>query len=534
MRYPSRRQTSYPGRRNTRIALVCLAVALTGFVLFRFQHRILRSDSASRPASSASPAYKNRSLSQRPPAGSAAASRAKKPAISGWVYALDGAPLAGATLTAATFEVAGNVPSTAGSARSDDQGRFELTVPEGTYQINATMDGYGPTSVIAHTGDTASLFLPKSGVVLGHVRDEQGQPVRRFAIDVVSAVPTDMPAPPPLLSRQIESVDGSFQVDQLPPWDVVIRATAEGYAPAYSPPIGMSPGEKSDLDLVLTKGCVLVGRAEDKAGAPVEQVLVDAEARFYAGSASELSVQTADQAKTGPDGSFRLENVPKGAVVVRGYGGTSAVANTELNITDCDKLPKVLLVMGSGGGVYGVARFADGKPLAGARLTLMHRSIGFVNTASDAEGRFRFSDLPAGPVRIELHHESDQALQFIDVVDGKDNEVDMTLPEHGTGVLRGRVTAGGKPVAGARLLIAANRGQELGIGMHQPITADDGTFTVPSLAKGAYLVSVMSTTTAKGVQVKPDETATVNLEIMPKKPRLDAETITPRRRRERP
>jgi hypothetical protein len=62
--------------------------------------------------------------------------------------------------------------------------------------------------------------------------------------------------------------------------------------------------------------------------------------------------------------------------------------------------------MSSGGAVTGVVRRGDGTPLPGAKLTLSHRSIGYLNEVSDAEGRYRFDQLPANLLRPEVQESS--------------------------------------------------------------------------------------------------------------------------------
>src|SRR6185437_13734829 len=119
--------------------------------------------------------YKNRAMIWQ---SAAKQQRAEQPKISGNVYSGDGMSLAGATILATTFDRAGNTPSTLGTVKSDEQGHFEIPLPDGTYQLNASLDGYGPTAATANAGDTVSLVLSKSGVLRGHVRDESGQPER--------------------------------------------------------------------------------------------------------------------------------------------------------------------------------------------------------------------------------------------------------------------------------------------------------------------------------------------------------------------
>ncbi|XYH98109.1 collagen binding domain-containing protein [Sorangium sp. So ce1128] len=505
--------TRRPSRRPLWVALGLLAAALAGVVLFL----LLRPSGGEVVPGAKAPAqgaekprrYRNRALLH----GAREARPEARPTISGHVYATDGSTIADATVAAMAFEVAGNVLTTAGSVKTDERGRFELTLPDGTYQLSASVEGYGTTSTTAHSGQTVSLVLPKSGVIEGRVLDERGEPVRRFAIDVLSPVTDEDPAPPPLFSRMFESPDGSFRVTQLPSWAIVVRATTADHAPAFSSFVTVRPGDVEKMDLTVSKGCTLTGRAVDPSGAPQPGVFVDAESLLAAGQMSNVALEAAAQAQTEIDGSFVLPNVPKGTIAVRGYDGANAVSSVNVEVAGCDDLPPVKLVMSPGGSISGVARGANGEPLAGVRLTLLHRPIGFVNAMSDAEGRYRFDQIPAGPIRMMAQHGERMRLVDLEVEEGKEAAQDVSLPPEGTGEIRGRVTAGGQPLPGVRLSLATPFAADNSIGLYAPITAEDGSFRVSSLPPGPYMISVESTIAGSGVHVKPGEVATVDLRV---------------------
>jgi hypothetical protein len=311
----------------------------------------------------------------------------------------------------------------------------------------------------------------------------------------------------------------------------MVRAVTDDYAPGLSKPISVHGGDTRDVDLTLGAGCTLSGTVQDKRGEPLPGVLVNAEARVSAGSAMDPSLQASTQAQSGDDGGFTLEHVPKGTVLVRGYDGELAVTTATVEVGECDKLARVSLTMSAGGSVTGVARSADGAPLPGGRVTVTDRSIGFVNTPSDREGRFRFDTLPPGPIRIELEHQGQRTMTYVVVKDGETVKQDMTLFGGGNGEIAGRVTAGKKPIAGARLLVASNHGRDQGIAMYFPVTGADGSFHVPSVPEGNYLITVMSTTAGRGVRVTGGEVTTVDLDAGFVTPTGDDTPHPPRHRR---
>jgi hypothetical protein len=499
-----------PQRALPWIGLVLLTVAAALALLWFFRPAPpAPARRAAVKAAVAQGSYHNRSLLPRARQG---AGEPDKPTIAGNVYSSEGQLLPGATVVATTFDLAGNVPSPIASAKSDAEGRFAIPLARGTYQLTASLSGYGTTAALAESGNTVSLVLYKSGVIQGHVKDDHGRPVQHFTVDLVFNAPGDGPAPPPAWSKVFDSPDGAYRVDEVPIWPVLVRAVADEKAPGISAPLTVPPGTTRDVDLTVGEGCTLTGTVVDKSGAPLTRVLVNAEERITAGSISDPSLQTATQAQSGDDGTFSLDHVPQGTVFVRGYDGDYAVSTLTVQVGDCAKLSPVKLTMSTGATITGTARQADGKPIGGALVSMNGRSIGYVDTTSDSEGRFRFEAIPAGDLRLEMEHHGQRAVLGTRVKDGETKSVDLTLFAGGTGEIKGRVTAGGKPIASARLLIASNHADQ-GLGMYFLTTGEDGSYRLPSLPEGQYLVTTLGARASSGTQVNADQASTVNLDV---------------------
>lgn len=507
----------WPGRWLLAFLIAVLAVIV--FLIF-----YLRSEKPTVPlevkhAPQVRSGYLNRAVwTPSAPGDEDGAQARERPSITGLVYDMAGAPLPKARVIATTYQLAGNIPTTAADTESDEQGRFKLELPGGSYHLTGQKDGYGPSLIIANSGDVVSLILPRSGMVTGRVHDEKHRPVQHFAIDVITAAPDETAAPAPLWSKRFDSVDGTFQVPSLPAWPVSIRATAVGHAPAFSPMLAVEPGKTREIEITLAVGCSLVGTVQDERGAPAPYVFLDAEARMGAGMTSDVSMEAAKQTQTDEKGRFRLDNVPVGPVMIRAYDGSHAVTTATLDVGDCARLEPLRMTMTLGGGIRGTVKGIDGKPVAGARLVLSHRSVGFVNTVSDADGRFRFDQIPAAVVRVEAQHQGQHTVVFSTVKEGAMTEQSIALLPRGTGHLRGRITASGRPLAGAQLLIASNHGLEVGLDIRYPITGADGTYEIKELPEGTYFVSVSSTTRSTGVTVKGGEVTTQDLDIADQPP----------------
>lgn len=500
------------------IALLLATIAIVTALVF-----FLRDDTPAPAADARRKAiprsgYLNRALWRTAAPGEGEAPAREKPSISGLVYDMEGSVIPGARVLATTYQLAGNIPTTAASTDSDAEGRFKLELPEGSYNLIGQKDGFGQSLIIANSGDTVSLILPRSGSVTGHVYDEQHRPVKHFAIDVITAAPDETAAPAPLWSKRFDSPDGSYRVPSLPGWPVSIRATATDYAPAFSTMVAVEPGKNRDIDLTMTVGCSLTGTVVDEKGAPAPYVLLDAEARMGAGATSDMSMEAAKQTQSDEAGRFKLDNVPAGPVLIRAYDGSHAVTTATLDVGDCAKLAPVKMTMTLGGGITGIVRGGDGKPLAAARLVLSHRSVGFVNTTTDAQGRYHFEQIPAAVVRLEAQHNGQHTIVFVTVKEGAQVEQNIALFAKGRGKLRGIITAAKWPLAGAQLLIASNHGLEEGLDLYYPVTGPDGTYELGGLPEGTYLVSVSSTLRSTGVAVKSGEVTVQDLDIADRPP----------------
>lgn len=443
------------------------------------------------------------------------AAQAKAPKITGTIYDESGRALPGVTVNATTFQVAGNQPTTAGSVASDDRGRFELSLAAGSYYLTSQKAGYGSTLVIAHSGDEIGILLQRSGLITGHVYNERKEPVKSFSIDVLTPSNDDMAAPAPLASKHFESADGSFTMDQVPHHMVILRATAADHAPAFSSMVKTAPGSPQTVDFTMSAGCLVTGVVLDEEGAPLENVFIDAELRRSAGSIGDNSIDAASQAESDQAGRFRLEHVPVGDIMVRAYDGTHAVSTVETTIESCDNLAPVQLRMSSGGGLKGVVLGSDGKPVAGAKVTLSHRAIGFVNTTSDARGGYHFDKLPPGGMRIAAAHGKQNAMALVTINDGEIAEKEMHFTEGGTGIIQGRVTAGDTPLKGMQLLVVTSSTTGM-MDTRYPVTAEDGTYQVNGLVDGMYAVVVSSTNQVASTRIQDGSLQNVDVDVSAK------------------
>lgn len=490
--------------------LVLFAIGITTAILLDLRRK--KEGEATPAAASALPTarsgYRNRGFWEGPSNGR----QAVRPKVHGTVYDTDGHPISGARVAATTFQMAGNQSSVIAAALSDDVGRFELFLPDGTYYLNATKKGYGPSIAMAHAGEEVGIVLRASGVVEGRVLDEKGQPVPRFTIDVIGPAADDMAAAAPFATRTFEGPDGTYQIDEIPRQGVFLRATATGFAPAVSSLVNVAEGKTQTVDLTLSRGCTMSGIVTDADGTPRSEVFVDAELRRAAGVIGDSSVDAHSQAESDDAGRFTLSNVPVGDVVLRAYDGSHAATSVEMRVESCDKVGQVAIQMEQGSSLTGVVKTSDGKPVPHAKLTLSHRSTGFVDTMSDEDGRYRFDKLPSGGLRVEAQAEGQRVMAMVMMNPGQTATQDMVFPAVGKGEIHGKVTAGGKPMSGVQLMIASNVGGG-SMGLRRPVTGPDGSFRVTDLAEGLYVIIVSATGQLAQAKVEKDGSETIDIDV---------------------
>ncbi|MEU6563805.1 MFS transporter [Nocardia nova] len=143
---------------------------------------------------------------------------------------------------------------------------------------------------------------------------------------------------------------------------------------------------------------------------------------------------------------------------------------------------------GSGHAIGGQVQRADGRPVAGAALTLIDQRGHQVSRATgDGSGRYSIEPPAAGSYVLIVSANGHQPAAVNVTADGRTQRLDLTL--QGSGELSGVVrTAGaGRPVAGATVTLTDLRGEVVGAA----VTTEGGDYTCHGVVSGTYtLVAV--------------------------------------------
>ncbi len=264
--------------------------------------------------------------------------------------------------------------------RCGEDGRFVAIVGEGVAgRVSVELEAPGRLRAVV------TVDLPEGGAgVLPDVAVGLAQTIRGSVVNLrgdpmpgaeVQARPIpDLAEPEPW--RVVTSVDGSFELDTLPPGPVALQVAPPGHAPTVVEAI--APQEDVLLrlgGLYDVKGRVLAAGSDVDLGAATVRL-------------EGSGVWPARVVEVEPDGSFVVPEVPDGVyaleAIVAGEEGEPAFASLPLEGVEPDL--EVSLALLPAQWVPVQVEDPDGAPVAGARVSLMNAQIGMLGrTASTGE-----------------------------------------------------------------------------------------------------------------------------------------------------
>ncbi len=433
--------------------------------------------------------------------------------IFGTVSAAGGGPIRGAMVCALPVVRGGSHHDLPTCARTNDGGTYEITGSVGAaVRLHASASGFRPGRYVdpasgestvsfgAMASKGRNLVLERGGVpVRGVVRDAAGGEIQGALVTVGPARPWD--------SLEVHSGvggfsdgDGAFEVWS-EPGDVVVRATAEGYAPASRR--GVAPGF---VEITLTPESVIAGRVV-LAGTDegVADVMVEVGA-----IGTELSgVPT--RARTDAGGRFRFAQLTPGRY--KPHAKTDHLqgeARESVLLGVGETSDDVVIELHDAPMVEGRVLFADAKRgCASGGVTLGDELDSTLGEELDASGRVRFPAVPPGDYAVSVYCADGIASLSYPVVSVRAQDVTGLewFVEPG-GSIAGRVeSSAGEPVAGWQVHIDPASPPGTGrITSGNVLTGEDGAFELGGLLPGDYRVS------ARGDGYVPPEPSAIHLD----------------------
>lgn len=308
------------------------------------------------------------------------------------------------------------------------------------------------------------------GIVLG----VQRRPLEGATVQLFEADPNSKNPP---LREALTTTSGTYTLEKVNDGErlYVLVARAEGYAP-YARMFLFRDGPLEE-NITLAPGVECSGVVVDAVTSlPLPRALV------YHPTPQRISFRCLGTMETSPMGEFRFPYVSRGEVRVRvecpGYKTTVATL-------DAPTTRAVIALVPGGACVRGetVSRLTE-KPVGRAKVLAIGNDL-FATAFSDEEGRFEFTDLPAGRY----------VLVGIRGMPGPTEEITLADRETREGVrlivpapifVTGKVVhaLNGNPLAGIRLYYPSPRGKAM-------VTSDEnGLFAFETLAFDSYWIEV--------------------------------------------
>jgi protocatechuate 3,4-dioxygenase beta subunit len=436
-----------------------------------------------------------------------------------------GHPVAGAGLRATPSFLAQGARNPAawrsgGFARSAASGRFQLTaLAVGmSYELGVVREGFAPAReviparaagapapelrIVLHPGRTASGLVidgahrPVAGAEVALLQAAAGDPLARLR------EARSRPHPPAAAT----DAAGRFEIKTLPPGTFDLTVRARGFAPLTVPGLAIPAGKGvTDLGTVqLAPGSSIHGVVADSQGEPV----ADAEVRARSGGRNGPALfpgegEERDSVLTAADGSFVFEDLAPGVPLdlVATHPGYAPGAAPGVAVP---APAPVRIVLALSSRVSGRATGPDGKPVAGASVTLNESNRRFSSAlweaaarhqhrgVTDDEGRFSFVDVSPGAFELsaDAPRHQEAVLRGLEVKPGQDLAgVEIVLPAGAA--VEGRVSSPeGRPVEDAEVMVAEPSRRGSPFSSLRDGTDAEGRYRIEGISPGPHTLEV--------------------------------------------
>ncbi|NKY86725.1 MFS transporter [Nocardia veterana] len=203
------------------------------------------------------------------------------------------------------------------------------------------------------------------------------------------------------------------------------------------------------------------------------------------------------------EGAAQAISEPEPVLAAAGAGRHAAANGHEAHrIAEVSAMSNTPVVNshGSGNAIGGQVQRADGRPVAGAALTLIdQRGHQVARATGDSSGRYSIDPPGSGSYVLIVSANGHQPAAVNVTTDGRTQRIDLTL--QGSGELSGvvRSAGAGRPLAGATVTLTDLRGEVVGAA----VTGGDGSYVCHGVVSGTY------TLVAVAEHMRPSATALV-------------------------
>lgn len=398
---------------------------------------------------------------------------------------------------------------------------------DGAQRANAVSASQeNPTSASQPVPDVSADTAPLTASIRGRLRVSRGENLPTdFSLTLLRAERLPVVSQPQRSKHT--SATGEFEITGLSPGEYSLYIEARGFAVWRAEKVALFPDpaqEVSVLDVALERGGSARGLVVEAAtGKPIEGAVVisetDAPAQVVPFDLLELLPAArawASLAITGPDGTFEITTLSRGAHVLRAtQAGFAAAWSEKIDLSANDTRDGIRFELKSAGTIGGHVARADGTPWPGAAIvasridyTGNYRCMSFGYALADGEGAFEVGDLAPG-IYVVLNVSEAEAgakktvsprVVQVQVEAGQRTRVDLPGGAHGTRLFGVVSTHDGAPLEGLDITLEP-RGPLGPVGSGGPggtkeqdntwqaqRTGERGEYAFEALAPGRYQV----------------------------------------------
>jgi hypothetical protein len=311
--------------------------------------------------------------------------------VEGAVRLADGRPAARATVRAASRDHGAAV-------KADDDGRFAIPVPPGSYTLLAALgDGagaFGPVMLAA--GAKASGLIvtlgPAARIDGEVVEATSGRPVPDAEVAVFPHETGE------LVARATTGRDGRFTIPGLAQAAYDVRAAARGRTPALVRAVTLAGGAPFALRVALAGSGTILGTVRDAADRPVAGARVRVTLR-----GDGLVAAVPLEARTDFEGRYRLDGVEVGGAELVARQDAVALGTTRAVRVEEGATSRADFTLPGAGLLAGRVRQEGNGTLLGTAVVAVPLQAGpghqLARALADAIGNYRLA-LPAGEYRV--------------------------------------------------------------------------------------------------------------------------------------